>query len=274
MGRKPTVEVAIDEQFDLLVVLEVGHFQGKRAARVRCTGHPEDPVEKWVQLSALTSGAVKSCGCLSRATASRRMHERNLAAPPRLGTGQKGLPPLVKYIPKGPKWRQDDSGRECAYEGEGNCEHAFKAWSEFNRGNGARGHSSWCRSCQAAHASGKPPRREYSLAYRCSAFGITVEQYRAMEAVHGGRCWLCLEFEAITCHDGSTRRLVIDHDHSCCGFDPTPQHPLCGKCIRGLCCQRCNRRVLGNVDAVGPDKVFRYLASAQDAAQALLAWKQ
>ena len=128
----------------------------------------------------------------------------------------------------------------------------------------------WCRGCQAAHHQNTPlpDRRDYNLELRLKAFGMTVEQYRAMEAVHGGRCWLCGEFETFTNQDGSPRRLVIDHDHNCCPFDPTPQRPLCGKCIRGLCCMGCNRRVLGNVDAVGADKVFTYLAGAQTQAQA------
>ena len=44
-----------------------------------------------------------------------------------------------------------------------------------------------------------------------------------------------------------------------------------GKCIRGLCCMGCNRRVLGNIDAVGADKVFDYLTGAQAVVHALLA---
>lgn len=34
---------------------------------------------------------------------------------------------------------------------------------------------------------------------------------------------------------GSSERLCIDHDHSCCSTYPT-----CGKCTRGVLCQRCN----------------------------------
>jgi len=282
MGRKQTVELAEGQEFGRLVVQELGYAStgsethefrkgAKRAARVLCTG-PHEPVEKWVQVYTLTSGAVRSCGCLNRESAAQRARERNADGSPRLGTGKKGLPPGVKYIPKGPQWRLEDDGRECAYDGEGGCGHAFKSWSEFNGGNGARGRSSWCRACQASHHQAIPleDRRRNSLASRLRAFGLTVEQYRSLEAVHGGRCWLCREFETLTNEDGSPRRLGVDHDHSCCDFDPTPQHPLCGRCNRGLCCARCNRRVLGHVDSVGLDKVVRYLSSAQELAQALL----
>jgi hypothetical protein len=278
MGRKPTVSIEVGQQFERLTVIEAGlHTDGgRRAVKVRCTGVPgseHEPAEKLVQVSAL--GAVKSCGCLNREVAAQRARERNAAQPPRLGTGKKGLPPGVKYVKKERPYGflTNDEGRECAYGGEGNCDRAFKPWSEFNKGGGARGYSSWCRDCQSVHHQSRPQadRRDYNLEVRLRAFGMTVEQYRAMEAAHGGRCWLCLEFETMTNQDGSPRRLVIDHDHNCCDFDPTPQHPLCGKCIRGLCCMGCNRRVLGSVDAVGADKVFSYLGTAQAAAQALLA---
>jgi Recombination endonuclease VII len=270
-GRQAKIEIREGQEFGRLVVQSLGQYQGKRSAWVRCTGPHDKPVEKWVQVHALTSGAVRSCGCLNSEVAAERARKRNISeAPPRLGTGKKGLPPGVKYVPVEPKWRVDDDGRQCTYSAEGNCGNAYKPWAEFNKGTGAREHASWCKSCQSVYAGQQPPRRDYALAYRCQAFGITVEQYRAMEALHDGRCWLCGQFEVITTKDGERRRLVIDHDHNCCDFDPTPQHPLCGKCIRGLCCQRCNRQLLGHVDAVGVQKVVTYLASAQAAAQALL----
>lgn len=41
---------------------------------------------------------------------------------------------------------------------------------------------------------------------------------------------------------GSTWRVAIDHDHSCC---PMGNQPKCGSCNRGVLCQRCNH-ILGN----------------------------
>jgi hypothetical protein len=265
MGRKQTIEVKPGDQFARLVVDELGQYKGKRGALVHCTG-PHDPVQKWVDLSALARGAVQSCGCLNRERAAERATERNAV--------KGSQPPKPKYVKKEKPYGSliNDEGRECAYKGEGNCGGQFKPWSEFNKGNGARGHASWCRGCQHVHHQSRDveQRRQYHLATRLKAFGLTVEQFRALEAVHDGRCWLCGEFEVLVNSDGETRRLGVDHDHSCCDFEPTPQRPLCGKCIRGLCCHRCNRQVLGNVEAVGADKVFAYLASAQAAAQAML----
>lgn len=54
-------------------------------------------------------------------------------------------------------------------------------------------------------------------------FGLTPHTYRDM--INGG-CEIC----------GSTFRMCIDHDHSCC-----PQAgKSCGKCVRGALCGNCN----------------------------------
>jgi len=34
------------------------------------------------------------------------------------------------------------------------------------------------------------------------------------------------------------KRLVVDHDHECC-----PDEKSCGKCVRGLLCNWCNRMI-------------------------------
>lgn len=60
-------------------------------------------------------------------------------------------------------------------------------------------------------------------------FGISPDQYAAMLKAQGGGCAVCGE----QCSSG--KALAIDHDHSCC-----PGQRTCGKCVRGLLCQRCN----------------------------------
>lgn len=56
-------------------------------------------------------------------------------------------------------------------------------------------------------------------------YRMTVEQYIDLFERQGGKCAICAE----------EKRLVIDHDHSCC-----PDKPTCGKCTRGLLCFKCN----------------------------------
>lgn len=60
-------------------------------------------------------------------------------------------------------------------------------------------------------------------------YKMTPEQYWAVYDEQGGRCAIC-RFAS-----GKTRRLSVDHDHSCC-----PTTPTCGKCTRGLLCRPCN----------------------------------
>lgn len=59
--------------------------------------------------------------------------------------------------------------------------------------------------------------------------GLSLEDYEQMMEDQEGTCAIC---------DGvnpSGRRLVIDHDHTCC---PGPNS--CGNCVRGLLCNGCN----------------------------------
>lgn len=74
-------------------------------------------------------------------------------------------------------------------------------------------------------------------------YGITAGQYDALLAKQGGCCAICRRPP-----DPSSRmkRLVVDHDHQCC-----PKNPACGKCVRGLLCQWCNRLLGLAVDDPG-----------------------
>ena len=63
-------------------------------------------------------------------------------------------------------------------------------------------------------------------------FRLTWEQYTALLAEQGGLCAVCKKPET----DNGKFKLSVDHDHACC----KGRHS-CGKCIRGLLCNRCNR---------------------------------
>ena len=85
-----------------------------------------------------------------------------------------------------------------------------------------------CKVCVNARV------RKYNLAAR---YSLTEKQYDELIATG---CAVC----------GTKENLVIDHDHACC---PTTESnkKSCGKCIRGVLCQRHNKAlgfVSDNVD--------------------------
>lgn len=63
--------------------------------------------------------------------------------------------------------------------------------------------------------------------YLQSQYNITVEQFEQM-AKNG--CQIC--------KDVPERNLHVDHDHACCDKPSS-----CGKCVRGVLCNRCNNLV-------------------------------
>ena len=66
-------------------------------------------------------------------------------------------------------------------------------------------------------------------------YGISKDTFIRMLGEQNRKCMVCLEEPA----DGKV--LYVDHDHSCC-----PGEKSCGKCLRGVICQRCNS-TLGQV---------------------------
>lgn len=79
-------------------------------------------------------------------------------------------------------------------------------------------------------------------------YGITLDEYRAIEAAQGGGCAICGEPETAKDHrTGEPRALAVDHDHLT-------------KMVRGLLCFRCNAG-LGYFldDATRLDAAQRYL---------------
>lgn len=67
--------------------------------------------------------------------------------------------------------------------------------------------------------------------------GISQDDYRRMVEKQQNMCICGFQFDATWA--GAPR---VDHDHKCC--DPNIRKNSCGKCVRGLLCNRCNR-VLG-----------------------------
>jgi hypothetical protein len=70
---------------------------------------------------------------------------------------------------------------------------------------------------------------EHSVLKRLWRYNITREQYTGMLEAQQFSCAICTT--AIT-----ERTAYVDHDHRCCGNSGS-----CGKCVRGLLCNGCNR---------------------------------
>jgi hypothetical protein len=64
-------------------------------------------------------------------------------------------------------------------------------------------------------------------------YGITADEYCELLDRQNGACAICGHLAA------STFELAVDHDHSCC----PAKKKACGKCVRGLLCDRCNRGI-------------------------------
>ena len=105
--------------------------------------------------------------------------------------------------------------RQCATCGE------VKDRSEFHFRIKSQGRvQASCKSCQ----------NQLQHEYRLTRYGLTLTGYRDILDTQGGGCAIC---------GGQPRgrkRFHIDHDHSCC-----PPEQSCGKCVRGLLCDDCNR---------------------------------
>lgn len=74
-------------------------------------------------------------------------------------------------------------------------------------------------------------------------FKLAPGEYDALYQAQGGMCYTCGPW---TGNRGLSRKLSVDHDHSCC-----PKPPTCGKCTRGLICSRCNSLIGELGDSAG-----------------------
>lgn len=66
-------------------------------------------------------------------------------------------------------------------------------------------------------------------------FGLTPQAFDELLAAQGGRCAICRTDDP---RGNRVKTWSVDHDHACC---PGPMS--CGKCVRGLLCNRCNRAI-------------------------------
>lgn len=96
----------------------------------------------------------------------------------------------------------------------------------------------YCKSCA------KDFDRNQKLIYK---YGIDSEQYDEILLAQGGVCRICKSSPEMV------GMLVVDHDHSCC-----PGEKTCGKCLRDLICQSCNKGLGCFLDSV------EYLSAAID----------
>ena len=104
------------------------------------------------------------------------------------------------------------------------CGHRNKATWQKTHQPKSRGYNSKWR--QEHPESARTSSRKSGLRHN---FGLTIEEYDARLLAQGGVCAICGK-------PPTTRRLAVDHDHRCCPGDRS-----CGKCIRGLLHDICNR---------------------------------
>lgn len=85
--------------------------------------------------------------------------------------------------------------------------------------------------CYTCHRAVVRTRQDRAFDQRLRAtYGITAEQYWQQYERQGRRCAICQRAT------GASKKLAVDHNHSCCSTTPT-----CGTCNRGLLCATCNK---------------------------------
>lgn len=132
------------------------------------------------------------------------------------------MPDRTGYV--SPKFR-DPVCIDCIREGHPH-------WRPIAEGCGPRS-----PRCATHVRAEKKRRREMAHGRRIvTNFEMTPEQYAALYAYQGGRCWICRKAT------GKAKHLAVEHEHNLEGCEHPPERG-CPRCWRALCCGRCNELV-------------------------------
>jgi hypothetical protein len=115
------------------------------------------------------------------------------------------------------KWKRKNREKVSEYN---------RKWNKENRERRNELNKQW----QQSNPEYRDNKFAYNLMYN---YNITVDDYNRMLANQDGHCAACPATERTV---GRVRRLCVDHARSCC-----PRTKSCGKCVRGLLCNPCNR---------------------------------
>lgn len=98
--------------------------------------------------------------------------------------------------------------------------------------------------------------------YVANTYGLPEGLYDVLYEAQGGKCAWC------RIASGRSRKLAVDHDHSCCSGSTS-----CGRCVRGLLCSACNS-FLGRQMRDNPESVRRgaHYLLWPPAQQTIMAW--
>lgn len=131
-----------------------------------------------------------------------------------------GLSPIQKQRPQGVNLIRDENGNKRCLK----CQ-VWLPESDYVRSDtSSDGLLSSCKACRSAYM-------------RSWKYGLDESVLVGMIQAQGGQC--------LTCDADLSDGYCVDHDHSCC---PGNNAPTCGKCVRGLLCDMCNR-VLGMLES-------------------------
>lgn len=129
------------------------------------------------------------------------------------------------------------------------CSGIFPLESFYRDRTKKDGRTPYCRECRKVaakkHYKNYAPKQAAKskevydadpLSINLGRMKMTKEEYYEMLNRQNGLCAICGEEETVLDSHGNIRRLAVDHDHTCC----YKKGDTCGKCNRGLLCNRCN----------------------------------